>query len=93
MTEPDLRTPGLLADPEYFRTAVKVKRFFMHMAEKLGHPWAGNLDPARVDSGKGKRMSSEGEPMTPSTRSRSRRVGWKGGGYEAGADPAAVSYR
>ncbi len=36
--------------------SVKVKRFFMYMAEKNEHPWVSQLDLSRVDFGKGKRM-------------------------------------
>lgn len=36
--------------------SVKVKRFFMYMAEKHQHPWVSQLDLSKVDFGKGKRM-------------------------------------
>ena len=36
--------------------SVKVKRLFMHMAEKHGHAWASDLNLSKIDIGKGKRM-------------------------------------
>jgi len=36
--------------------SIKVKRLFMYMAEKHGHSWVSDLDPSRIDFGKGKRM-------------------------------------
>ena len=35
---------------------VKVKRLFMYMAERHGHPWVEQLDLSGVDFGKGKRL-------------------------------------
>jgi hypothetical protein len=35
---------------------VKVKRLFMYMAERHGHPWAEQLDLSKVYFGKGKRL-------------------------------------
>jgi hypothetical protein len=35
--------------------SVKVKRLFLYMAEKADHSWFKQLDPTRVDLGKGKR--------------------------------------
>lgn len=40
--------------------SVKVKRLFMFMAEKHGHPWVSDLDVSRLDLGKGKRMIVSG---------------------------------
>ena len=36
--------------------SVKVKRLFMHLAEKSGHPWVEELDRAKINFGKGKRV-------------------------------------
>lgn len=36
--------------------SVKVKRLFMHLAEKSSHPWIEKLDRAKIDLGKGKRV-------------------------------------
>jgi len=36
--------------------SIKVKRLFMFMAEKHGHPWVSDLDVQHFDLGKGKRM-------------------------------------
>ncbi len=36
--------------------SIKVKRLFMYMAEKQGHPWVTDLDLSKIDLGKGKRM-------------------------------------
>ncbi len=36
--------------------SIKVRRLFMFMAEKHGHPWVSDLDVSRFDLGKGKRM-------------------------------------
>ena len=40
--------------------SVKVKRLFMYISEKHGHPWVGNLNLFRVNLGKGKRMIVSG---------------------------------
>jgi len=36
--------------------SIKVKRLFMFMAEKHGHPWVSDLDVSRLNLGKGKRV-------------------------------------
>ncbi|MBN1382344.1 MAG: type IV toxin-antitoxin system AbiEi family antitoxin [Deltaproteobacteria bacterium] len=36
--------------------SVKVKRLFLYMAERHGHPWFSKLDLSKVNLGKGKRM-------------------------------------
>ena len=36
--------------------SIKVRRLFMFMAEKHGHPWVSDLDVSLLDLGKGKRM-------------------------------------
>jgi hypothetical protein len=36
-------------------TSVKVKRLFLHLAEKHGHPWFKQLELAKVSLGHGKR--------------------------------------
>jgi hypothetical protein len=36
--------------------SVKVKRLFMHLAEKSSHPWVNTLDRTKINFGKGKRM-------------------------------------
>jgi len=36
--------------------SIKVRRLFMYMAEKHGHPWVSELDVSQIDLGKGKRM-------------------------------------
>ena len=36
--------------------SIKVRRLFMFMAEKHGHPWVSELDVSSLDLGKGKRM-------------------------------------
>ena len=35
--------------------SIKVKRLFLYMAEKAGHPWLEDLDVSKIDLGKGKR--------------------------------------
>jgi hypothetical protein len=40
--------------------SVKVKRLFMYISEKHGHPWVGKLNQSRVDFGRGKRMIVSG---------------------------------
>lgn len=37
-------------------TSVKVKRLFLHLAEKQAHPWLKQLDVSKVSLGSGKRM-------------------------------------
>lgn len=41
-------------------TSVKVKRLFMSLAEKQGHPWVNKLDLTKVNFGSGKRMIGKG---------------------------------
>jgi hypothetical protein len=36
--------------------SIKVKRLFMFIAEKHGHPWVSDLDVSRIDLSKGKRV-------------------------------------
>ena len=36
--------------------SIKVKRLFLFMAEKHGHPWVSDLDLSKLDMGKGKRV-------------------------------------
>lgn len=40
--------------------SIKVKRLFLHLAEKQNHPWFKKLDTARVNLGKGKRSLIKG---------------------------------
>ena len=48
--------------------SIKVKRLFMHMAEKNGLPWLGQLDPNKVDFGKGDRTVVKGGRLDPKYR-------------------------
>ncbi len=41
-------------------SSVKVKRLFMHFAEKFNHPWIQHLDLKKVNFGKGKRVIGKG---------------------------------
>jgi hypothetical protein len=36
--------------------SIKVKRLFMYMAEKQEHSWVSEIEPSRINFGKGKRM-------------------------------------
>lgn len=40
--------------------SVKVKRLFMHLAEKFNHPWVKHVKVSNIDFGKGKRVISKG---------------------------------
>ncbi len=40
--------------------SVKIKRLFLYMAEKAGHPWFGKLETSAIDLGRGKRMIIKG---------------------------------
>ena len=40
--------------------SIKVKRLFMHFAEKFNHPWVNYLNLEKVDFGKGKRVIGKG---------------------------------
>jgi hypothetical protein len=40
--------------------SVKVKRLFLYMAERAGHPWFGKLDTSVIDLGRGKRVIVKG---------------------------------
>jgi hypothetical protein len=44
---------------------VKVKRLFLHLAEKQAHPWFKQLDVTRVSLGSGKRMIVAGGRLDP----------------------------
>jgi Transcriptional regulator, AbiEi antitoxin, Type IV TA system/Transcriptional regulator, AbiEi antitoxin N-terminal domain len=37
-------------------TSIKVKRYFIYMAEKINHPWFNKLNVNKIDLGKGKRV-------------------------------------
>jgi hypothetical protein len=45
--------------------SVKVKRLFLHLAEKQAHPWFKQLDVTRVSLGSGKRMIVAGGRLDP----------------------------
>ena len=45
--------------------SVKVKRLFLHLAEKQAHPWFKQLDLTRVSLGSGKRMIVAGGRLDP----------------------------
>jgi len=47
--------------------SVKVKRLFLFMAEKAGHPWLRHLDldPAKIGMGRGKRHLTQGGAYVP----------------------------
>jgi hypothetical protein len=46
-------------------SSVKVKRLFLHLAEKHGHPWFKELDQTRVSLGSGKRVFFPGGRLDP----------------------------
>lgn len=46
-------------------TSVKVKRLFLHLAEKVNYPWFQKLDPTKIDLGKGKRVIFKGGMLDP----------------------------
>lgn len=57
---------------------VKVKRLFMCMTAKHGHPWVEKLDRSRIDLGRGKRRIVSGGALDPKCRikvPRERREG------------------
>jgi hypothetical protein len=57
---------------------VKVKRLFLYMAEKHGHPWVEKLDRSRIEIGRGKRRIVSGGELDPKyqiTVPRDRREG------------------
>ena len=54
--------------------SVKVKRLFLWLAERHGHPWIERLDRDGIDLGKGKRMLVRAGGSTRNTRSRFRRT-------------------
>lgn len=43
----------------------KVKRLFLHLAERFQHPWLGDLELKKIDLGKGKRVIGEGGSYDP----------------------------
>lgn len=52
--------PALVQELLENTVSVKVKRLFLHFAEKFNHPWIRRLDLDRVDFGKGKRVIGKG---------------------------------
>ncbi len=46
-------------------SSVKVKRLFLHLAEKHAHPWLKQLDLAQVSLGSGKRVLFTGGKLDP----------------------------
>jgi hypothetical protein len=46
-------------------SSVKVKRLFLHLAERHGHPWFKELDQAKVSIGSGKRVIVPGGRLDP----------------------------
>lgn len=59
---------------------VKVKRLFMYMAERHGHPWVKQLDLSKVDFGKGKRLVVAGGRLDPKYQITVPRENEGGGG-------------
>ena len=45
--------------------SIKVKRLFFALAERHGHPWLKEIDPAAFDLGKGKRQLAPGGKLHP----------------------------
>lgn len=41
-------------------SSIKVRRVFLYIAENLNYPWFKNLDPTKIDLGKGKRTIEKG---------------------------------
>jgi hypothetical protein len=46
-------------------TSIKVKRLFLHLAEKHRHPWFAELDPTKISLGGGKRVHIRGGRLDP----------------------------
>ncbi len=46
-------------------SSVKVRRLFLHLAEKHGHPWYKELDQTKVSLGSGKRVFFPGGRLDP----------------------------
>ena len=46
-------------------TSVKVKRFFLFLADKAGHSWLNHLDVDKIDLGKGKQSIVKGGVYIP----------------------------
>lgn len=46
-------------------TSIKVKRLFLHLAERHSHSWLQQLDPARIFLGRGKRVLFRGGRLDP----------------------------
>jgi hypothetical protein len=47
--------PSLVHDLLLNCNSVKVRRLFMHMAEKHAYPWVAQVDTSKVDFGQGNR--------------------------------------
>jgi hypothetical protein len=45
--------------------SVKVKRIFMHLADRCGHAWLEKIDKSKIDLGKGKRVVVAGGKFDP----------------------------
>jgi hypothetical protein len=49
-------------------TSIKVKRLFLHLAERCNHGWAGMLNPKKVNLGSGNRVIVPGGRLDPKYR-------------------------
>ncbi|MBI2604665.1 MAG: type IV toxin-antitoxin system AbiEi family antitoxin [Deltaproteobacteria bacterium] len=45
--------------------SIKVKRLFLHLAERCNHAWVAKLDPAKLNLGSGKRVIVPGGRLDP----------------------------
>lgn len=57
--------PKLIQELLEHCSSVKVKRLFMHLAEKCNHDWGKELTKEKIDFGKGKRMIVRGGYFDP----------------------------
>jgi hypothetical protein len=57
--------PGLVQSLLEACASIKVKRLFLHLAEKQAHPWFNQLDLTKVSLGSGKRVLIPGGHLDP----------------------------
>lgn len=46
-------------------SSIKVKRLFMHLAQRFNHPWIKHLNVSKINFGKGKRVIAQGGQFDP----------------------------
>ncbi len=56
---------GILQSLLQICSSLKVKRLFLHLAEKINHPWISKLDLSKIELGSGKRVIFKNGALDP----------------------------